>query len=141
MKQHLEYQREYKKRYRAIHLERLRKYSRDWNKANPQKHKRTNHRWYLQNKALTALRFRRRKLRVHYGITVDDYTEMCVTQKNLCAICLKIPLKGKKLVVDHDHKTKRVRQLLCNECNTGLGMFREDISHLKNAIKYIKKHK
>lgn len=70
-----------------------------------------------------------------YGITVDQYKEMLEKQKNLCAICKKS--KEEKLSVDHCHKTKKVRGLLCGSCNRGLGMFMDDIDLLRNAIEYL----
>ena len=49
-----------------------------------------------------------------------------------CVICGS----QEKLVVDHDHKTGRVRSLLCMQCNAGLGNFRENINILENSIIY-----
>ena len=39
--------------------------------------------------------------------------------------------------MDHCHKTKKIRGLLCHTCNSGLGMFKDNIEYLKNAIKYL----
>lgn len=53
-----------------------------------------------------------------YGITVEQYRTMLALQGNACKLCLKIPLAGKRgLEIDHDHKTQRVRGLLCWFCN------------------------
>ncbi len=41
------------------------------------------------------------------------------------------------LAVDHDHVTGKIRNLLCFDCNTGLGCFRENIAMMKSAIKYL----
>ena len=71
-----------------------------------------------------------------YKLSDSEYREMLLTQQNVCKICLKN--YGKKLVVDHDHITGQVRGLLCKQCNTGLGMFKEDILSLENSIKYLK---
>lgn len=51
-----------------------------------------------------------------YGITLVQYNQMCVQQKNRCKICFRPP-KALPLYVDHDHKTGRVRGLLCFRCN------------------------
>lgn len=56
-------------------------------------------------------------LRRTYGIGLEDYNRMLANQSNVCKIC-KNPAKGKRpLVVDHCHKTDRIRGLLCYGCN------------------------
>jgi hypothetical protein len=69
----------------------------------------------------------------HYGITPTDYDEMSKKQDNRCAICGAIA----RLVIDHSHNSLKVRGLLCSSCNTGLGMFRDSISVLRNAADYV----
>jgi len=79
-----------------------------------------------------------------YGITLKQYEQMWIDQNGLCKICNKNGLHRTKynnstpLVIDHDHKTHKVRGLLCHTCNTALGQFNDDITLLKNAIKYLK---
>lgn len=58
---------------------------------------------------------------------------MAVAQNNCCAICKK----ARKLVVDHDHLTGRVRGLLCKGCNTALGVFGDSTVGLRQAIAYL----
>lgn len=79
-----------------------------------------------------------------YGITLEKYNEMLLYQHNLCGICEQpenaIGGKDKKhiqLSIDHDHKTGRVRGLLCNNCNRGLGLLKENVEYLQNAILYL----
>jgi len=50
-----------------------------------------------------------------------------------CMICLS----SENLRVDHCHSTRKVRAVLCNHCNSGLGFFRDDTRLLENAIKYL----
>ena len=45
-----------------------------------------------------------------------------------------------QLVVDHCHKTGKIRGLICDSCNVGLGRFKDNIDNLKNAIKYLEKN-
>jgi hypothetical protein len=71
-----------------------------------------------------------------YGLTQEQYKDMILSQNNECAICKKP--SHKTLYIDHDHKTGKVRGLLCHECNTGIGFFNEDIDSLTNAVKYLK---
>ena len=64
-----------------------------------------------------------RRLGMH-GISNDTYNEMFINQKGKCAICGKLQSEfNYPLFVDHDHKTGKVRGLLCAGCNTGLGFF------------------
>ena len=83
-----------------------------------------------------------------YNITYQDYLALKERQNNLCAICKKPELtKSKKydrikeLAVDHCHETGKVRGLLCGACNSAIGLLKEDLGTLKNAINYLKKAK
>lgn len=84
------------------------------------------------------------KLKINYGLSVDDYTNMLVRQGGVCAICRKPETTKsnngyiKNLAVDHCHSTGKVRGLLCHHCNTALGKFKDDITLLEAAIKYLK---
>ena len=75
-------------------------------------------------------------LRNKYEITVEQYDKMLEIQNNVCAICHVAP-KTKRLEVDHDHKTKRVRGLLCWWCNQKLVVSRHTPELLYSAIKYL----
>ena len=80
---------------------------------------------------------KRAELKRLYGITLEDYVAMFVSQGEVCAICKeKCPTK-KSLSVDHDHNTGRVRGLLCNRCNRALGMFKDNPILLKRAASYL----
>lgn len=69
-----------------------------------------------------------------YGISMDDYKNMIIKQDGHCAICNH----EKELQIDHDHKTGKVRGLLCRACNTAIGKFKDDITVLMNAIEYLR---
>ena len=82
-----------------------------------------------------------RNLRKRYGITLEDYDRMVVEQGNTCAICHKpevaIPCninKLRPLSVDHNHKTGKVRALLCGHCNAVLAKV-EDLPQLIEDMK------
>ena len=73
-----------------------------------------------------------------YGLTLDDYDEMLEEQGNSCAICdVHISALPTNLHVDHCHTTGKVRGLLCNKCNAGLGMYNDNPELLYTAIKYL----
>ena len=86
-------------------------------------------------------RTRNNDLKRNYGITLDEHTQMYEEQNGVCAICEK-PGDGKwkKLCVDHDHKTGKVRQLLCRNCNMILGQVDDNINHLEKLTEYLQKH-
>jgi Recombination endonuclease VII len=72
-----------------------------------------------------------------YGITLEEYDAILAAQRNCCAIC-RMRLTGSRAAhVDHDHDTGRVRGILCNNCNNGLGRFRDDPSVLRRAAHYL----
>lgn len=77
-----------------------------------------------------------------YGMTVKDYWDLYEKQNCKCAICgdKEIKVKNRErlfLYVDHCHSTGKVRGLLCNHCNTLLGMAKDDVNILNNAIEYL----
>lgn len=90
-------------------------------------------------KSLTDQKRKRRaakKLEFNHGITQEQYDALLKSQGGVCAICKRQPGKT-KLCVDHDHKTNRIRGLLCGKCNTALGLLNDDIAQLQAAIKYL----
>jgi hypothetical protein len=82
----------------------------------------------------------RRLVRVR-GITLDDYDRMYAAQDGRCAICREINKFKRRFHVDHCHATGRVRSLLCNTCNTGLGSFRDRTDLMLAAVQYLNAHK
>jgi hypothetical protein len=85
-------------------------------------------------------KIRRRKyhLRDKFGMTISDYNLLLERQNGKCAICDKIPKLS--LVIDHCHETGKIRGLLCQRCNMGLGYFQDNKILLEKATKYIKNH-
>ena len=75
---------------------------------------------------------RRRK----YGMEPDEFIQMMKNQNGLCAICSEEPERG--LVVDHNHSTGIVRGLLCHQCNTAIGLLKDNHIILAKATEYLK---
>jgi hypothetical protein len=76
-----------------------------------------------------------------YNICLDDYDKMLIEQDNKCAICFEpIGRICKTTHVDHCHTTFKVRGLLCDRCNLGLGNFKDNVDSLKSAIVYLNKN-
>lgn len=84
-------------------------------------------------------RLKNATLKRMYGIDMDQFKQMYVAQSGQCAICSYRFQKSKEIKIDHNHTTGRVRQLLCDKCNAGIGMLQEDISILLKAIEYLKR--
>lgn len=75
-----------------------------------------------------------------YGITEKRYQEILREQGSRCAICHRPP-GSRRLAVDHHHKSKQVRGLLCSQCNRALGWWRENYKVMRNGADYIEKWK
>lgn len=87
-------------------------FSSSWNKKNP-------------DKTYDA------HLRRTYGITLEQYQAMSMAQANACRICLIVP--DKRLNVHHNHDTGEVVGLICWNCNSGLGKFKDSPELLRRA--------
>ena len=84
---------------------------------------------------------RRHNLARNYGLSSVDFDRMRVSQKGRCAICRSLPDEPHGvLVVDHDHMTDRVRQLLCNNCNTAVGLLRDNPVTATELVVYLLRH-
>jgi hypothetical protein len=70
-----------------------------------------------------------------YSTSRNKLKKILKEQKNLCCIC-QINIKN-VYHIDHNHKSKKVRGLLCKKCNIGLGMFRDNPAVIFNAYNYL----
>ena len=72
-----------------------------------------------------------------YGISGEEWESLFESQGRKCAIC-RAPNSGKRdWDTDHDHKTGKVRGILCSPCNTALGLFKDETGILQQAIQYL----
>jgi len=85
---------------------------------------------------VTRATARDRYLRRRYGISEEDYELLCGANDGRCWICGAKP-KGRRLHLDHDHKTRRPRGVLCWFCNSGLARFRDHPYILRRAADYL----
>ena len=82
-----------------------------------------------------------------YGLTAEEFEAFWIVFRGKCGICkndLKLPIQSRGqpldvVAVDHDHVTGQVRGLLCNACNKGLGLFKDNPEIMKNAIRWVSK--
>jgi uncharacterized protein YlaI len=65
-----------------------------------------------------------------------EYGQLLEKQKHKCAICDVLHTQS-RLSIDHDHKTQRIRGLLCHDCNSGIASFDDDKQYLARAILYL----
>jgi Recombination endonuclease VII len=79
---------------------------------------------------------RERVIEKRYGMKAGTYHALLVKQNGVCAICEQPP-NGKALRVDHCHKTKHVRGLLCHQCNFALGHFMDNPQRAMRAAFYL----
>ena len=91
-----------------------------------------------KNKEKVKIWDKKSQLKSKFGISLSQFNEMVEKQNHKCAICENSFLNF-KICVDHNHKTNKVRQLLCSQCNFGLGHFRENPQFLLNAVDYLNK--
>ena len=111
------------------------KQGKEWRDANVDKVKKYRKKYNKDN----ADKMAEYHLKTKYGITLDDYDTMLITQGGGCAICGTNDTGSRaRLSVDHDHATGAVRGLLCQPCNIGIGHFKDDLDKLLSAIKYLK---
>lgn len=75
-----------------------------------------------------------------YGITLDQYNDMAAEQQHLCALCGEKPETDRRMHVDHDHATGKIRALLCHHCNLLLGNAKDSTDRLRLAIAYLERH-
>jgi hypothetical protein len=123
------------------HRTRMRKknkeYNIDWEKV-----KESKRRYYSSEKGI--IQRWKENLMASHNITIDEYEILNNLQENKCKICKKeettthrITKKINRLAIDHCHKTGKIRGLLCNKCNRGLGYFQDDINLLLAAMEYL----
>lgn len=79
------------------------------------------------------------RLKVVYGIDLKTYAKMLKDQGEKCLIC-EVPRSEcvKDFHVDHDHKSGKVRGLLCFKCNAGIGNLCDDVKIIERAIRYLR---
>lgn len=92
----------------------------------------------IKYKGLTpAEKSRWRDIERKYGLSKDQYEKMLKSQNGLCLGCGLVP---KKMCVDHDHVTGKVRGLICSDCNFVVGFVKDNPDTLTNLARYLRNH-
>lgn len=113
---------EYYLEYYQKNREKLKKASLDWKKNNKERNAKTKRIYVLKNK---------------YGISEEEYSRLHELQNGKCAVCGKE--LDHNLCVDHDHKTGKIRGLLCDKCNLALGNVDDNLEILLKLIEYLRR--
>ena len=92
--------------------------------------------WYRDNKKYRQAVRRQWELHTYYNLTPLEFTKMFVHQDYACGIC-KEEITENAAHVDHNHKSGKVRGLLCGNCNRGLGCFKDSAKRLQQAFAYL----
>ncbi len=104
----------------------MQKYMLDYYKRNPEYFKEKSKSWHSKQDN------KDRKRAAKYGLTLEEFRSM----PKCCEVCGSEDL----LCIDHDEKTKEVRGILCSQCNTALGLLKEDPGRIRLLALYIEKH-
>lgn len=125
----------YRAAYYLRNKSKYKKTRRDWYEKNRDKVKAYAKQWAENNKDRRKLVMRRYQCSL-YGLTLEQYNALYHKQLGRCGICA---VKLTKAMIDHCHKTHRVRGLLCGHCNRGLGLFFDKPRLLRKAIAYLER--
>lgn len=102
--------------------------------------KRQHKAWRDKNRDHVRKYCKENELKRLYGLTSDDVSVLVLAQRGVCASCGGPPDDKRPLLVDHDHRTGKVRGLLCNSCNLTLGRSKENINRLRALAFYLESH-
>ncbi len=89
-----------------------------------------------------AFNKRKASFKHNYGLCIEEYYKLLKEQNGVCAVCFTFSKtrRTEHLFVDHDHKTGKVRGLLCRDCNIGLGNLRDSIFIIRSFEQYLIKY-
>jgi hypothetical protein len=123
-RQYLEAHREQSKAYQhkhyEVHREAVIQRTRAWVAANPDKVRAQRRRYW------------------GYEINETDWQSLFRRQGKRCAICQTKEPGARGWHTDHDHSTKKIRGILCQQCNHGLGNFKDTTALLEAAVEYLR---
>lgn len=111
--------------------------SRAWNKENRKRANATRRKWRINNPDKHKCYVLRRT----YGISLEEYNAILLAQGGACGICKSATVGncGRRLYVDHNHETGKVRGILCGKCNSVLGFVSDTPGILEAAIDWLKR--
>lgn len=142
----------YNKAYREANREALSAYQKKWRQENQSSILEEKKKYYRENRDQILSKQKlywdnrtekqrnkvvERQIAKKYGLSLEEYNQKSSSQGDVCKICQKKCSTGKRLAVDHNHKTGQVRGLLCGRCNLILGRAEELPDLLRKAADYL----
>ncbi len=127
----------YAKKYRNSNKDKKAVYNRKYKEANKDKILNEAKRWRENNVNKISSSRRKCNYKRRYNTTIEEYDRMFEEQDGVCYICGE-PSLAKRLAVDHNHETGKVRGLLCARCNIWLGIFENNEELFKQFKIYLK---
>jgi hypothetical protein len=110
-------------------------YQKGWQKANPDKNRVAALKSYYKNPEKSY----KSKLKRKYSMTLEQYNQLLKAQSGQCATCPSKP-QTRRLNVDHNHKTNKIRGLLCFSCNYTIGFLKDDPARFESIAAYLRKN-
>jgi len=118
-----------------------RAYVNEWYARNRERVSAQRNEWARNNPGKRAQTCRANNLKRKYGLTLDEWERLFDAQGRVCAICkTDTASRNGRWHTDHCHATNKVRSILCHDCNTGLGKFKDRPDMLRLAAEYLEKH-
>lgn len=119
-------------RYRRRNAKKLKAAIKKWRQRNPERSRSTSDAWEKRNPELAA----DYQLRYKYGIGLEEYEKLKKKSRGKCGACGS---SSQKLFIDHCHKKRRVRGLLCHHCNSALGLLKDDPQRIRMLLIYLER--
>lgn len=93
--------------------------------------------YYIDNRSRFQKSIRQNHIKRTYGLSPEEFDVLKKSQNNVCAICSR---GDRLLCVDHNHETGKIRGLLCMQCNSGIGYFKDDVDLTEKAANYLRSY-
>ena len=108
----------------------------DMKRRKTKKYREAARKYYKTERGKRILKLR--GLKNKFNLTEEEYLKIFEDQEHKCGICAtEVTPFASDSHVDHDHKTGKVRGILCCHCNSGLGWFKDSKESLMNAVLYL----
>jgi len=126
-----------RKKYYKTHRNQMLEKNKQYREKNRDKIALREKKYYEQNKEKITLYYREYKCKKKYGITLEEKNQMLLEQDGKCLGCNKNLINPKDCHLDHDHNTKKIRGILCGNCNKVLGLASDNPKTLTTLARYV----